>query len=495
MQRLGSEALAQIDPQVRRPRYDRRALEIGMAHIGVGAFHRCHQAEYTDDMLEAAFGCWGVVGVNLKPPRLTNSLGAQDGLFSRTLKRGHESETRVIGCLKRVIDLDDDANAETAISALAAPAIGTITMTLTEKGYCHIPATGALDRSNADLAHDLTAPAQPRTALGLLLAVFERRRQDCAGPVTVISCDNLPSNGRILERVLMEFARSRSAATRSWIADNVAFVSTMVDRIVPATTTEDIEAVSRRLGARDLCPVVGEPFRQWVIEDRFAGARPPWNLAGAQFVPNVEPYENIKMRVLNAAQSTLSHLGPFLSYDFSHQAAANPVLAGLVRRMLEEETAPTLPDVEGMAVGPYIESAFERIGNTATQHRCHQIGTDGSQKIVQRILRPLQQCLSNGQPAPFLTLAAASWIAYVLAGSARFGRRWAPSDPFAARVISLADTPGGDMTLLARQVLGIEQIFGAGWPSNRVDTDVARHLAGLLSPEPMQYLAAVLAGQ
>ena len=229
-----------------------------------------------------------------------------------------------------------------------------------------------------------------------------------------------------------------------------------------------------------------------MIEDRFAGPRPPWHLAGAQFVDGVEPYELIKMRVLNAAQSTLSHLGPFLGHTFSHQAAADPLLAKLVRRMLTEETATTLPHVEGMSASDYIETTFKRIGNTAIQHRCHQIGTDGSQKIVQRILNPLRLRLAAGQPARLLTLAAASWMAYVLAGADRFGRRWTPEDPFAARLASLANEPNDDLVTLAGAILGIEQIFGQGLSGNDICTAVANHLAGLLTSEPRAYLAALL---
>jgi fructuronate reductase len=492
MQRLTPGNMSQLPPAVRLPRYDRTRLAIGIAHIGVGAFHRCHQAEYTDDMLETAFGPWGVVGINIRPPRLAACLGPQHGLYTRTLKRAPHTDTRLIGCIKATIDVESPASAQAAVAALAAPTVSTITLTLTEKGYCHNPATGALDLSNASLTQDLKSSGVPATALGLLIESFEQRISDNAGPVTVLSCDNIPSNGRVLQRVLTEFAAASGSAAANWISQNVACPSSMVDRIVPAATQADIDFVANRLGVLDRAAVIGEPFRQWVIEDSFASRRPPWDLAGAQFVSDVEPYEKIKMRVLNAAQSTLSHLGPFLGHVFSHQAITDPLLANLVRRMLVEETASTLPQVEGMGVANYIETTFERIGNTAIQHRCHQIGTDGSQKIVQRILNPMRERVAAGRPARLLTLAAASWIAYVLAGAERFGRRWGPDDPYGSRLLSLAKSSGGDLFALTRQILSIEPIFGAAPPSSDLCIAVAGHLEGLLSGNPRNYLASVL---
>ena len=490
--RLGRDSIDRLPPQIRVPRYDWRRLETGMAHIGVGAFHRCHQAEYTDDMLEAQLGRWGVVGVNLRPPRLNRSLGAQDGLYTRTLRQGADSDTRVIGCLRRVVDVETPADAATAIAALAAPEIDIITLTLTEKGYCHVPATGALDLSNPDIVHDLAGGQGPRSALGLLTLAFEHRRLMGAGPVTVLSCDNLPANGHLLGGVLTEFSRRRLPAACDWMAANVVFPCSMVDRIVPATSAADLEYVANLLGATDAGVVTGEPFKQWVIEDRFAGRRPPWDIAGAQFVPDVEPFERIKMRILNAAQSTLAHLGALCGHDFSWQAVADPVLGRIVRRMLVEESAATLPAVAGMAVPEYIETTFQRIANTAIHHRCHQIGTDGSQKIRQRLLAPLREQRAAGRPARLLTLAVAGWIAYVVAGAEVFGRRWQPDDPFAPRLIALAQACGSDIPALVHKILRIEEIFAADGSDAALVDDISEHLSGLLSPAPQRYLAGVL---
>lgn len=315
MPRLADQTLDLLPPGVRRPRYDRAALKIGMAHIGVGAFHRCHQAEYTDDVIEQEPGDWGVVGINLRPPSLGSTLEPQDGLYSRALRQGDEVELRVIGCIKRVIDGGESP--DTAIAALASSSVVLSTLTITEKGYCHVPASGALDEGNEDILHDLRHPAAPRSALGLLTGALERRRTTHGKGMTLISCDNIPSNGHLLRQVLTDFARVRSPALADWIASEVRFPSTMVDRIVPATQSQDFDYARLECGLDDQGAVVGEPFRQWVVENDFSHGRPAWELAGAQFVQDVQPYELTKMRLLNAAQSAFAYYGALCGHSLT----------------------------------------------------------------------------------------------------------------------------------------------------------------------------------
>jgi fructuronate reductase len=488
MRRLNRSLLPELAPSVRQPQYDRESLKIGMAHIGVGAFHRCHQAEFIDDMLEAQFGRWGVLGVNLTAPNLADLLTPQDCLYSRTLRQDERAETRIIGALRQVIDVEDKASAEAAIAALGGPEIAVVTVTVTEKGYCLTPSTGALEVDNPALHADLEGAFPPRTLLGLLALALDRRRQTAGAPLTLISCDNVPSNGARLGAAMLEFAALRSAALTRWITECVTFPSTMVDRIVPATTAEDVEEVTGPLGALDSAAVVGEPFRQWVIEDKFAGNRPPLDLAGAEFVADSKPYEEIKMRVLNAAQSTLAHQGALAGHEFTYQAAADPTLAALTRRMLERETSTTLPKLAGMEAQAYIDRSMTRIHNTAIRHRCHQIGADGSQKIVQRLIDPLRQRLVARQSADLLTLSVASWIAYVLSGARRFGARWIPSDPYAETLIAIGER-NSDWSELAKAVLAIPPIFGTDMARPELIEPIARHLRGLLQGDPRAYLA------
>jgi fructuronate reductase len=494
MARLSRRQLSQLDTSVRRPGYGRDSLEIGMAHIGVGAFHRCHQAEFIDDMLEARFGRWGVLGVNLRAPRLADLLAPQDCLYSRTLREDARAETRIIGALLRTIDVDDEASAAAAVAALGESTISVVTITVTEKGYCLTPSTGALDIDNSALDADLKGAFPPQTLLGLLALALERRRLTAAAALTVISCDNVPSNGARLSAAMLEFAALRSAPLTRWIKDRVTFPSTMVDRIVPATTPEDVEEASRAIGACDPAAVVSEPFRQWVIEDAFAGERPPLDLAGAQFVPDSKPYELIKMRVLNAAQSTLAHQGALVGHEFTYQAAADPTLSALTRRMLDLETSSTLPKVVGMEAAGYIDQSMARIRNAAIRHRCHQIGADGSQKIVQRLIDPLRERLAAGRPAGLLTLSVASWVAYCLSGAQRFGALWTADDPYAGIVIAIGEKVS-DWVELARSVLAITPIFGADMTQPQLVDLVARHLRGLLGGPPRGYLVGRLSDE
>jgi fructuronate reductase len=471
MRRLSHSLLP--ERSVRQPQYDRESLRIGIAHIGAGAFHRCHQTEFVDDMLETRFGPWGVLGVNLTAPRLADLVAPQHCLYSRTLRQDVRAETRIIGALREVIDVTDKASAEAAVAALGGPEISVATITVTEKGYCLTPSTGALDVDNPALRADLEGGSPPRTLLGLLALALERRRQTGGAPLTLISCDNVPSNGARLGAAMLNFAALRSAALTRWVEDRVTFPCTMVDRIVPATTPDDLEEVSIALGARDLAAVAGE--------------RPPLDLAGVEFVADSKPYEEIKMRVLNAAQSTLAHQGALVGHEFTYQAAADPVLAALARSMLEQETSTTLPKLAGMEIAPYIDQSMARVGNAAIRHRCHRIGADGSQKIVQRLIDPLRERVAAARPAGLLTLAVASWIAYGLSGARRFGGRWTPSDPYAETVIAIGEK-NYDWFELANAVLAIVPIFGTDMARPQLVEPVARCLRGLLGGDARGYL-------
>jgi fructuronate reductase len=341
---------------------------------------------------------------------------------------------------------------------------------------------------NPQLRADIEGASPPHTLLGLLALAMEWRRATMAPPLTLISCDNVPSNGVLLRSALVGFVALRSAPLAEWIEASVAFPCSMVDRIVPAATRDDVDRIAAEIGVIDEAAVVGEPFRQWVIEDRFASERPAWDLAGAQFVRDAKPYEKIKMRVLNAAQSTLSHLGAIVGCEFSFEAAADPILLTLTRRMLERETSLTLPAVEGMGVEGYLDASLARVANSAIRHRCHQIGTDGSQKIVQRIIDPLRERLVQGQSAPLLTLAVAAWIAYCLSGAERFGHRWNPVDPWAETIIAMGESCREDFTALASAVLGIRAIFNSDLTNPPMVAVIGRHLRGLLGGDPRAYL-------
>ena len=487
---LGATLLDRLPADVRRPAYDRRSLRAGMAHIGVGAFHRCHQAEYTDDLFDRKLDRWGVVGINIRNPRLADTLGRQDGLYTRLIRENGRVEARVIGSIVSVVDSQDSS--APALDVLASPEIEVVTMTVTEKGYCHKPATGEIDWSHPDVAHDLEQPEAPRSLAGIVLRALELRMLSHGGPLTLMSCDNIPANGTILGSVVASLAERRGGSLPDWIAANAAFPSSMVDRIAPATAPADLALVEERFGYRDRAVVVGEPFRQWVIENRFAGRAPAWDTVGATLVDDVTPFEHLKMRVLNGAQTTLCYLGVLAGHEYTCDDMADPLLAAFVRRMLFEETLPTLQPAPGMDPKAYVEQSLTRLRNTAIRHRNHQIATDGSQKIVQRLLNPIRDRLRHGGGIDLLTVPVAAWMVYLINAAERFGRRWTADDPYATRIAAIAERIGRDANALASEILAIDTIFGPELAaSDTFRTGVAAGLEGLLADEPLAYVRRI----
>lgn len=459
----------------------------GMAHFGVGAFHRCHQAEYTDDLLSRQFDRWGVVGINIRPPLLAETLGSQRGLYTRLIRKDDEVEARVIGSIIRVVD--SQHSAAPALAMLASADIEMVTLTVTEKGYCHVPSTGALDLDHPDIVHDLANPHTPRSVPGILARALELRMASHDRPMTLLSCDNIPTNGVILGKVVRAMAERRGNGLSDWIAANVAFPSTMVDRIAPATTQADIDTVEQCFGYRDAAVVVSEPFRQWVIEQKFAGRVPRWDLVGASFVDDVTPFEHLKMRVLNGAQTTLAYLGVLGGFEHTSDAIADPLLATFVRRMLTEETMPTLALVPGISPPAYVEQSLARLANTAIRHRNHQIATDGSQKIVQRLLNPIRDRLRQGGSITLLSVPVVGWMAYLIKAAPRFGKCWQVSDPFAGRISAIADRIGANTKGLADAILAIEAIFDPSLAANTMfRANVIAGLDGLLSDNPLAFV-------
>ena len=490
---LRDALLGDLPEAVAKPAYDRGAIVAGIAHIGVGAFHRTHQAEFTDDLLAGGARDWGITGINIRPPLLGGTLGAQGGLYTRLIREDQRVAARVIGSILGVVD--SEADAAPALAVLAAPTIDVITMTVTEKGYCHVPATGALDPARPEIVHDIAHPDAPVSLPGLILHALERRMETHGRPVTIVSCDNIPSNGAILGAVVRDLAARRGDVLARWIETHAAFPGTMVDRIAPATSPDDYAVVAERFGYRDRAVVVGEPFRQWVIENRFAGRFPAFETVGASLVEDVTAYEHLKMRILNGAQTALCYLGVLAGHEHTFDDMADPLLARFVRRMLVEESVPTLARVPGIAPLAYVEESLARLRNTAIHHRNHQIATDGSQKIVQRLLNPIRDRLVADATFDLLGVALAGWMAYLVRASDRFGRAWRVDDPYAARIAAIADRTGSDAAALVDGILAIDAIFApelAGAP--RLKAALTRHLEAFIGPDPIGHLARVVDG-
>ena len=315
MSRLSSATLATLPADVARPRYDRGAVRCGVVHLGIGAFHRAHQAVVFEQALNAGDLRWGIVAASLRSPGVRDQMAPQDGLYTMLVRDGVADRAQVIGAVQQVIVGPEEPDA--LLAALASPDTHIVTLTVTEKGYKLDPATGALIESDPQLAADLASLDKPQTAPGYLVAALARRRAAGLPPFTAISCDNLPHNGRRLRGAVLALAQRHDPALAEWIATRGAFPETMVDRIVPATTAEDVEALGALLGVEDLAMVKTEPFLQWVIEDQFCGPRPDFG-PGVQVTAAVAPWEEAKLRLLNGAHSGIAYLGGPVTYDKNH---------------------------------------------------------------------------------------------------------------------------------------------------------------------------------
>ena len=452
--RLNYSVLSGLPKSLARPAYDRNAVTPGIVHLGIGAFHRAHQAIYTDDILKAEPG-WGIVGASLRSAETRDALKPQDFLYTLAIRSGEGERLRVIGSVVDVIVATEER--ERLLSAMADPRIRIVSLTVTEKGYCHDPATGALNEAHPDIVHDLAEPRAPHSVPGLIVEAIARRRVAKTPPFTVLTCDNLPANGRLVKRLLDRFAALRDPDLGAFVAGEVLCPATMVDRITPATTDEDRTRIAASLGFSDAWPVITEPFSQWVIEDRFSSGRPRWDEAGAEFVTEVEPYELMKLRLLNGAHSSLAYLGHLAGYETVSEVMADPDFERFVRGLMEEAT-PTLRVPASTDLSAYKAALIQRFKNPALKHRTWQIAMDGSQKLPQRLLGTIRDCLKLGLPFDHLALGVAGWMRYVT-GIDEKGSAIDVRDPLAARFRAIADKAGPVAVRLAPALVAVAEVF------------------------------------
>ncbi|WP_100497558.1 mannitol dehydrogenase family protein [Geodermatophilus chilensis] len=412
---LRQSTLDALPGQVQRPAYDRAAARSGVVHLGVGGFHRSHQAVYFDRLLARGHGDWGITGVGvLAADRgLHEALRSQDGLYTLVLKHPTGAiEPAVVGSLLRLLLVDDDPDA--VVAAMAAPSTHLVTMTVTEGGYSTDKSTGRFRLDDA-LRADLAAE-RPRTAFGLLTAALRRRRDDGTPPFTVVSCDNVEHNGALTRQTLVAVARLQDARTgddlADWIAAHVAFPSSMVDRITPVTTDDDRRRLAEETGIADRWPVVAEPYLQWVLEDSFSDARPPLEEVGVQLVADVRPYELVKLRLLNAGHQVLSHLGYLAGHRRVDEVMADPLFVELVDRYLREEATPTLPPVPGTDLDGYRRVLLDRFANPAVSDSLARNCAEGSERIATFVLPVVREQLRRGGPIDVAVLTVAAWARY-----------------------------------------------------------------------------------
>ncbi|MEP9376451.1 mannitol dehydrogenase family protein [Aquabacter sp. CN5-332] len=476
--RLSAATLERLPADVRRPAYDIAAAKVGIVHLGVGAFHRVHQAVYVDALMARGHMDWAICGASLRSPDTSDALDPQDGLYTLCVRSGAGDDLRVIGSLRRLLVAPRDPRA--LLGAMVDPAVRIVTLTVTEKGYCHDPASGELDESHPDIVADLASPGTPRSVPGFLAEALRLRREAGIAPFTVLCCDNLPSNGVTVEKVTRRFAELRDPALGRFIASEVAFPSTMVDRIAPSTTDADRATVSARLGMEDAWPVMAEPFSQWVIEDKFPSGRPPFEEAGAEMVADVAPFEHMKLRLLNGSHSTLAYLGYLAGYETIADTMGAAPFARLVERLQDDEVTSTVHVPPGTDIGAYKRALRDRFSNPALRHRTWQIAMDGTQKLPQRLLAPARERLAAGAPIDFIALGVAGWMRYVT-GTDEKAAPIDVRDPLAARLRALADEAGRDAHRLADALLGVREVFGDDLPrEERFTEPVKRNLDLLL---------------
>lgn len=438
LERLNSESLPRLPADIEKPSYDRSRLTPGIVHLGLGAFHRAHQAFVTDQAMQASGDLtWGILGVSLRHPATRDALTPQDGLYTLAVRDagpdGQDREhLRIVGSVLRVMVAEEDPNA--VLERIAYPQTRIVSLTVTEKGYSHEPATGHLRWDDPDIVHDLENPIRPRSTIGILVYGLALRRERDLPPITLLSCDNLRGNGDTLRSLVLAFALRVDVTLADWIDRHCTFPNSMVDRIVPATEDRDRRRIAERLGVEDAWPVLGEPYLNWVIEDRFAAGRPAWDAyGGATFVRNAAPYERLKLRMVSGPHSALAYLGATLGLHTVADAANTPALRAFVDAMMREEIAPTLRGIPDTGLVEYRLRFLERISNPALPHPLSQIAMDGSQKLPQRLLDTIRDRLRAGHGIDRLCLAVAAWLNY-LRGEDEQGSAYPIQDPIAARL-------------------------------------------------------------
>ncbi|WP_433281105.1 mannitol dehydrogenase family protein [Micromonospora sp. CA-244673] len=486
--RLGLSTLRRL-PVESRPLLRPGTVPAGIVHLGVGAFHRAHQAVHTEAAVGAAGGDWGIVGVAPRSTAVVEALAAQDALFSVTTLSPEGSTTRVVGALAGVRHAPADPAA--VVRLLADPAIRVVTLTVTEKAYQLNPVTGAL-RADPDLVADLTTDRPPRTVPGLLVRGLLARAAADAGPVALVSCDNLPANGRRLRGLVTQsLALARVPdGPAGWIERQVTFPGTMVDRIVPATTPDTLDTARRALGVTDLAAVAAEPYSQWVVEDDFPGGRPAWERAGAVLTGDAGPWERLKLRTLNGVHSATAYLGALAGAETVAETLALPRLDAVLRRLVAEDVAASFTPPPGVSVPAYGEEVLARFANPAIRYRTLQIATDSSQKLPQRVLHTIADLRAAGRPARWAALVVAAWLRFLL-GYADDGRPLPLDDPLADRIrAALAAAPGTPAGVVDA-LFALREVFPAELAA---DDEVRADVTGWLTALERHGVRATLAG-
>ncbi len=416
MTQLSSNTLSDLarSGEVEVPTYDRADVTSGIVHIGVGGFHRAHQAMYLDALMNQGLALdWGITGIGLLPgdQRMHDVLHAQDCLYTLVVKDADGTmHPRVVGSI--VDYLFAPADPEAVLQRMTDPATRIVSLTITEGGYLVNQATGEFDSRNEGIQADLQPDAVPATAFGFVTEALSRRRAAGVEPFTVMSCDNIAGNGEVAHKMIGAFARLKDAELADWIEEHVSFPNCMVDRITPVTTDHDRELIAERFGIEDGWPVVCEPFTQWALEDRFPAGRPPYDEVGVQLVPDVTPYELMKLRLLNASHQGLCYLGYLSGYRYAHEVCSDPLFTGFLLGYMNDEATPTLQPVPGVDLEDYKQKLIERFANPEIKDTLARLCAESSDRIPKWLLPVVRAELDAGGPVTRSALVVAAWARY-----------------------------------------------------------------------------------
>ncbi|MBT0570027.1 mannitol dehydrogenase family protein [Curvibacter sp. CHRR-16] len=481
MPRLHPDRLNQLPAAVQRPQYDRAALRWGIVHMGIGAFMRAHLAVATEAALAAGDLRWGIVGVSLRQADTRDALEPQGGLYTVAVRdadaQGQPRQTlQVLGAVGRVLVAPESPTA--VLAQIAAPDTRIVSLTITEKGYCHDPASGRLRLDHPDIAHDLQHPQAPRTAIGFMVWALQQRFANGLPGLTLMSLDNLPANGQVLQGAVLDFARRIDSTLAERIACECRFPCSMVDRIVPRTSDADRALVSAALGCDDQWPVMAEPFFDWAVEDQFANGHPDWGYA--RIVHEAAPWERLKLRMVNGTHSCIAYLGAMAGWNTVDVAMRQPALTQFLQTLMQHEIEPTLPALPGLDLAAYRSSLLERFANPALAHRTQQIAMDGSQKLPQRWLGTVRDRLATQHSIDHLALGLAAWVHY-LRGVNESGEAYTVDDPHAAALQALYRETVGQHTHVesVQRMLAYAPVFGDLAGNTTVAQAVLPHLQRL----------------
>jgi len=455
--KLNRQHLPLLGGAIALPAYQPAATRQGIVHIGVGGFHRAHQAVYTEALLNQGEALdWSICGVGLRAEdrAMRDALAAQDYLYT-LVELGDRPglPVRVIGAISGMLLAEDSPQA--LIDKLADPAIRIVSLTITEGGYCIDDSSGEFRAELPQIQHDLAHPEAPRSVFGFLCAALGRRRAAGTAAFTLMSCDNLPHNGAVTRKALLGFARLADPELAVWIEANVSFPSAMVDRITPMTSAAHRQQLAAEHGLDDAWPVVCEPFVQWVLEDKFVAGRPAWEKVGVQFTDDVTPYEEMKIKLLNGSHLALTYLGMLKGYRFVHQTMNDPLLRRYVRAFMDLDVSPQLAPVPGIDLTQYKATLIERFANQAIADQLERVCSDGSSKFPKFIVPTLNRLIADGQPLERAALVVAAWALY-LRGIDETGAHYPIADPRAEYCQALVADDAG----LTARVLGEDAIFG-----------------------------------